>query len=163
MLYYHKYDYGASMENSNKSSSHAVFNIKLHVVFVTKYRRKILSPELLEYIEAAFSEILMAWRCKLVEFGGEPDHVHLLIDIHPALDISVLVNNLKAASARRTRSHFAEHISRFYSKPQFWHRAYYVGSVGCTTLETVSAYVDAQGTQELARKAVAKAKAKTPA
>ena len=145
------------MENNNRSSSHAVFNIKLHIVFVTKYRRKTLSPEVLEYLKGAFSDCLAAWSCRLVEFGGEADHVHLLIDIHPALDISVLINNLKTASARRTRSRFAEHLAPFYEKPLFWHRAYFVGSVGGATLETVRAYVDAQGTEEHARKAKARA------
>ena len=88
-------------------------------------------------------------------------HVHLLVDIHPALDISVLINNLKTASARRARNRFAEHLAVFYQKPLFWHRAYFVGSVGGATLETVRAYVDAQGTEEHARKAVAKTKAKS--
>lgn len=146
------------MDNNNKSSSHAVFNIKLHIVFVTKYRRKTLSPELLDYLKIALSEVLTAWRCKLLEFGGEPDHVHLLIDIHPALDISVLMNNLKTASARRTRNRFAEHLAPFYTKPLFWHRAYFVGSVGGATLETVRAYVDAQGSEDHARKSAAKTK-----
>jgi putative transposase len=131
------------------TSSYALF-------FVTKYRRKTLSPDLLGYLETAFGEILSAWRCKLLEFGGEPDHVHLLIDIHPALDISVLINNLKTASARRTRNRFADHLAPFYPKPLFWSRAYFVGSVGCATLETVRAYVDAQGTEEHARKSAAK-------
>ena len=149
------------MENTHKSSSHAVFNLKLHIVFVTKYRRKTLTPEVLNYLKEAFAEILAAWRCKLVEFGGEPDHVHLLIDIHPALDMSVLINNLKTASARRTRNRFADHLATFYKKPLFWHRAYFVGSVGGATLETVRAYVDAQGTEEHARKAFAKAPAKS--
>ena len=149
------------MNNTHKSSSHAVFNLKLHIVFVTKYRRKTLTPEVLNYLKEAFAEILAAWRCKLVEFGGEPDHVHLLIDIHPALDMSVLINNLKTASARRTRNRFADHLATFYKKPLFWHRAYFVSSVGGATLETVRAYVDAQGTEEHARKAVAKAQAKS--
>ncbi len=149
------------MENNNQSKSHAVFNIKLHIVFVTKYRRRTLTPEVLDYLKEAFSECLTAWNCKLVEYGGEPDHVHLLIDIHPALDISVLINNLKTASARRTRNRFAEHIAKFYSKPLFWHRAYFVGSVGGATLETVRAYVDAQGTEEHARKSATKAKTDT--
>ena len=140
------------MENKNNSLSHAVFNIKLHVVFVTKYRRKTLTPELLDYLKKAFFEILMAWRCKLVEFGGEADHVHLLIDIHPALNISVLINNLKTASARRSRNRFSEHLVQFYWKPLFWHRTYFVGSVGGATLETVRAYVESQETQEHARK-----------
>jgi putative transposase len=144
------------VESTNRSSSHAVYNLKLHIVFVTKYRRKTLSPDLLEYLETAFGEILAAWRCKLLEFGGEPDHVHLLIDIHPALDISVLVNNLKTASARRSRNRFADHLAPFYRKPLFWSRAYFVGSVGGATLETVRAYVDAQGTEEHARKSAAK-------
>ena len=140
------------MQTNNRSSSHAVFNIKLHIVFVTKYRRKTLTPELLEYLQQAFAECLQAWRCKLVEFGGEEDHVHLLVDIHPALDISVLINNLKTASARRARARFGEHMKKFYWKPLFWHRAYFVGSVGGATLETVRAYVEAQGTEEHARK-----------
>jgi putative transposase len=140
------------MENNNRSSSHAVFNIKLHIVFVTKYRRKTLTPELLAYLREAFMDCLAAWRCKLIEFGGEEDHVHLLVDIHPALDISVLINNLKTASARRARARFAGHLGKFYWKPLFWHRAYFVGSVGCAKLETVRAYVDAQGTEEHSRK-----------
>jgi putative transposase len=148
------------VENTTKSSSHAVYNLKLHIVFVTKYRRKTLSPELLAYLETAFGEILAVWRCKLIEFGGEPDHVHLLIDIHPALDISVLINNLKTASARRARNRFADHLAPFYRKPLFWSRAYFVGSVGGATLETVRAYVAAQGTEEHARQSAAKPKNK---
>ena len=118
---------------------------------------------MLDYLEIAFGDVLDAWRCKLIEFGGGPDHVHLLVDIHPALDISVLINNLKTASARRTRNRFAEHLTPFYSKPLFWHRAYFVGSVGGASLETVRAYVDAQGTEEHARKTAARAKTKPSA
>jgi putative transposase len=92
----------------------------------------------------------------LLEFGGEEDHVHLLIDIHPALDISVLINNLKSASARKARNQFSQHLATFYGKPLFWHRAYYVGSVGGATLEMVKAYVEAQGTIEHKRKSEAK-------
>ncbi|MCA3176009.1 MAG: IS200/IS605 family transposase [Burkholderiales bacterium] len=144
------------MKDINRSSSHAVFSIKLHIVFVTKYRRMTLTPALLEYLETAFSEILGAWRCKLLQFGGESDHIHMLVDIHPALNISVLINNLKTASARRARNRFAEHLALFYKKPLFWHRAYYVGSVGGATLEQVRAYVEAQGTEEHAKKSKAK-------
>lgn len=64
----------------------------------------------------------------------------------------MLINNLKTASARRSRNRFAEHLSAFYWKPLFWHRAYFVGSVGGATLETVRAYVESQGTEEHARK-----------
>ncbi|MGC9161220.1 IS200/IS605 family transposase, partial [Acidithiobacillus sp.] len=115
--------------------------------------RKTLTPELLAYLREAFTEILEGWRCALLEFGGEADHVHLLVEIHPALNISTLINNLKTASARRARNRFAEHLKPFYWKPYFWHRAYYVGSVGNATLETVRRYVESQGTKEKPRKA----------
>ena len=62
-------------------------------MFVTQNRRKklkTLTPELLEYLRQAFGDCPQAWRCKLIEFGGREDHVHLLGDIHPAVDISVL-------------------------------------------------------------------------
>ena len=130
-----------------KSSSHAIYSIRLHIVFVTKYRRKVI-PEMLIYLDKAFAEILTAWNCELIEFGGEEDHVHLLISIKPALNISVLVNNLKTASARRFRNKSRNHIAKFYWKPMFWHRAYFVGSVGEVSLETVWQYIGNQGTTE---------------
>ena len=142
------------MENQpNKSSSHAVYSLTLHIVFVTKYRRKTLTPELLDYLQEAFGEILEDWRCRLLEFGGEADHVHLLAEIHPALTLSTLINNLKTATARRVRNRFSEHLKAFYRKPYFWYRAYFVGSVGGATLETVRRYVESQGTREKPRKA----------
>lgn len=138
-----------------KSSSHSVYSLKVHIVFVTKYRRPILDAALQDYLRQAFAEILADWRCTLLEFGAEADHVHLLVDIHPALNLSVLINNLKTATARRARNRFGEQLARFYRKPQFWHRAYYVGSVGGASLETVRHYVESQGTTEKPRKAPA--------
>jgi putative transposase len=135
-----------------KSLSHAVYLLRLHIVLVTKYRRKVLTPKILSYAEKVFSGILESWRCRLIEFGGEEDHVHLLIDIHPALNISTLINNLKSASSRRIRNEFPDHIKRFYWKPVFWHRAYFAGTVGKVTLETVRRYVEQQGTKEKPRK-----------
>ncbi|HEX9136587.1 MAG TPA: IS200/IS605 family transposase [Nitrospirota bacterium] len=135
-----------------KSPSHAVYLLRLHIVLVTKYRRKVLTPKILSYAEKVFSGILESWRCSLIEFGGEEDHVHLLIDIHPALNLSTLINNLKSASSRRIRNKFPDHIKRFYSKPVFWHRGYFAGTVGKVTLETVRRYVEEQGTKEKPRK-----------
>lgn len=140
-----------------KSSSHAVYSLRLHIVFVTKYRRRTLSPRLLKYLRGAFAEILASWRCELLEFGGEADHVHLLVEIHPALNISTLINNLKTASARRARNRFEAHLAKFYWKPYFWHRAYFVGSVGGATLDTVRSYVESQGTTERPRRTPASA------
>ncbi len=100
-------------------SSHGVFTIRLHAVFLTQYRRKAITPLLLADLREIFAEILLGGRCSLLEFGGEADHVHLLADIHPALQISGLINNLKTASSRRIRAKHADHLRRFYWKPFF--------------------------------------------
>ncbi len=139
------------------SASHAVYSLRLPIVFVTKYRRTTLTPELLDALRETFAEILTDWRCTLIEFGGDADHVHLLGGIHPALHISMLINNLKSASSRRMRNRFAPPLAKFYGKPYCWHRAYYVGSVGHASLATVKHYVEAQGMKEKPRKAAQRA------
>ena len=136
-------------DQPHKSLSNAVYSLRLHVVFVTKYRRKVITDRMRKHLQQSLAGILADWRCQLIEFGGEEDHIHMLIEIHPALNISTLVNNLKSASSRRVRNKFAKHIAQFYWKPYFWNRAYYIGSIGNVTLETIMRYVQQQGTKEL--------------
>ncbi len=84
--------------------------MRYHLVLVTKYRKKVLEEEMLTELENIFGEVLLKWRCRLLEFGGESDHVHLLVEAHPALQLSNLVNNLKTASSRRLRNRYRQHI-----------------------------------------------------
>ncbi len=129
-----------------KSASNAVYEIQLHIVFVVKYRRKVLTDTMLKSVTEVLRNGLESWRCELIEVGGEADHLHLLISIHPALNISELIGNLKAISSRHLRKEYAAEIKQYLWKDAFWHRAYYVGSVGKTTLETIKRYVQNQGT-----------------
>ncbi len=132
---------------------HAAYALRLQIVLVTKYRRQTLAPDLLDALREAFAEILADWRCTLTEFGGEADPVPLLVSIHPALNISTGITNLKSASSRRMRNRLADHVRKFYGKPDFGHRADYVGSVGSASLEAVKRSGEAQGTQEKPRRA----------
>jgi putative transposase len=98
-------------------------------------------------MEIVFSDILAKWRCRLVEFGGEADHVHLLVEGHPAMDLSRLIGNLKAVSSRHMRNEFGDHLSAFYCRPVFWNKAYAVISVGSlANLETLITYIQDQDT-----------------
>ncbi len=67
------------------------------------------------------SSTLLDFKC-----GGQADHVHLVLDIHPALDISLLVNDLQTAGAGHARNCVAQHLAASHSKPWLWHRAYFV-------------------------------------
>ena len=127
------------------SRNRSMFELRYHLVLVTKYRRRCLTAAMLTDLKESLAATLALWRCALIECGGEADHVHCLFEAHPALDLSGLVNNLKTVTSRRLRRDFGEHLSQFYRKPVLWHSAYYVGSVGGVTLETVKRYVERQG------------------
>ena len=100
-------------ETGIMSASDAVYSLRRHIVFVTQYRRPALTPEILAALREAFVDILADWRCTLIECGSEADDLHLLVSIHPALNLSTWINYLKSASARRMRNRFADHLRKF--------------------------------------------------
>lgn len=126
--------------------AHCVYRIYVHIVFVTKYRRQALTPDMLKRLEDIFAGLCSnpTWKSRLVEFGGEADHVHLLIDLAPDAQISGLVNTLKTISSRMIRREFAQHLARFYNKPALWTKAYCALSAGGAPLEVLKCYIAGQ-------------------
>ena len=103
---------------------------------------------MLETLKEICEAACVSWDCRLQEFNGEADHVHLLIEAHPAMDLSRFVNNLKTVTSRLTRKKFATHLRKFYWKPVFWTRAYCVVSAGGAPLEIIKTYIENQGDHE---------------
>jgi putative transposase len=126
---------------------HCVFSLHFHLVLVTKYRRRVMTKEMLERLRVIFVETLEKWSCELMEFNGEADHVHLLIETNPAVQLSKLVNNLKTVSSRLIRRDFRGQLSRIYRKPVFWHRSYCLISSGGATIEILRKYIEEQGSE----------------
>ncbi|MBD2409383.1 hypothetical protein FACHB389_18330 [Nostoc calcicola FACHB-389] len=122
------------MENKQalKTRSNSAFRLIYHLVLVTKFRRTSLTAEMLDRINIIIKELLNKWECELIEFGGEADRIHTLLETHPSVDLSKLVNNIKTVTSRRLRSEYSDHLSKFYwgTKPQFWSSSYAIISVG---------------------------------
>lgn len=128
-----------------RTGSHVVFSIHLHIVFVTKYRRKVLTQLMLDSMKIVFERVLSANQSLLTEFNGEPDHVHLLVDLHPDNNISDLVSSLKSASSRVLRQEFKAEIDKVYwGKAKLWHDSKCIISCGGAPLEKVKAYIQDQ-------------------
>ncbi len=130
-----------------KTRSNSAFRLIYHLVLVTKFRRQSLTADILERMQLILRDLLGKWQCDLIEFGGEADHIHLLFETHPSIDLSKLVNNIKTVTSRRLRSEYSEHLSQFYwgSKPQFWSGSYAIISVGAQApLERLIEYVQDQ-------------------
>ena len=83
-----------------RSSHRSVFNLTVHMIFVTKYRRKVINEQMLLELETVFKSVLKAWHCQLIEFNGKPDHVHLLVSFSPQKKLSDLGGNLKATASK---------------------------------------------------------------
>lgn len=115
-----------------KNRSNSAFRLIYHLVLVTKFRKKSLNAEMLERIEEIIKDVLGKWDCELIEFGGELDHVHILFETIPSIDLSKLVNNIKSVTSRRLRAEYKKYLSKFYwgDKPQFWSGSYAIISVG---------------------------------
>jgi putative transposase len=127
-----------------KALFHCVFSLHLHLVLVTKYRRRCIDAPVLERLRAVFARLCEQWDCELLEFNGEPDHVHLLLSVNPKVAPSVLVNNFKTVSSRLIRKEFKAHVDRFYRKPVFWSRSYCAISCGGAPLSVLKQYVENQ-------------------
>ena len=138
----------ASVSINLHSHRHCVYKINLHIVFVTKYRRKAINAQMLERMKEIFERLCQNQKSELIEFGGESDHVHLLVDLSPDVAVSKLVNTLKTISSRLIRKEFAEHLNQFYWKPVFWTGAYCVISSGGAPLDVLKQYIQNQETPE---------------
>ena len=127
---------------------HATHLLHAHLVFVTKYRYKVLKGKHIEYLRDIFKETIEEMGGILEEFDGEDDHVHLLIQYPPKWSISKIVNNLKGRTSRLLRRDMPDIKERYLGKSGLWHRSYFSGSVGGAPLEIVKQYIEQQKTPD---------------
>lgn len=133
------------MSTSYRKGYRSVYNLTAHVVFVTKYRRKVIAGTTLEELEDVFKSVLEKWDSELIEFNGESDHVHLLISYPPQTRLSDLIANLKSTSSKTMWKLHDSYLKTVYWKNKvFWTGAYFVTSCGGVTIEQLKQYVENQ-------------------
>ncbi|PRI47505.1 Transposase IS200 like protein [Haemophilus influenzae] len=93
----------------------------VHLVFVTKYRRDVFTKAILDDLNLVFESVCNDFEAKLVEFDGEDDHVHLLIEYPPKVAVSTLVNSLKGVSSRMIRKKNYPSIRKNFGAISFGH------------------------------------------
>lgn len=133
------------MEKSSdiRRGRHCVFNLHVHLVFVTKYRRRVFTRPILEKMTPIFEKVCSDFNAKLVECNGEDDHVHLLVDYTPQAAIPRLVNSLKGVSSRRLKQKFPE-LKKRYWKGALWSPSYFAGSCGGAPISIIRQYIENQ-------------------
>ena len=137
------------MKNSSeiRTGRHCVFNMHVHLVFVTKYRRKVFTKPILEEMRAIFEKVCKDFEAVLAEFDGEGDHVHLLVNYPPKVSVSRLVNSLKGVSSRLLKQRFPE-LEKRYWKGALWSPSYFAASCGGAPISIIRQYIEQQNTPD---------------
>ena len=135
-------------ETDLRRGRYVVFNLHVHLVFVAKYRRKVFTKEVLDDMRGIFESVCTDFEAQLVDFDGENDHVHLLVNYPPKASISKLVNSLKGVSSRMIRKKNYPSIHEKLWGGALWSPSYFAGSCGGAPITIIRQYIEQQNTPD---------------
>src|SRR5438045_6111414 len=112
-----------------ESLSHTKWECKYHVVFIPKYRRKVLYGELRQPLGDVFRKLAAQKESRIEEGHLRPDHVHMMISIPPKYAVSQVIGYIKGKSAIHLARVYGERKRNFVGQ-HFWARGYFVSTIG---------------------------------
>ncbi len=127
---------------NNSSLSHTKWKCQYHIVFIPKYRRKVLYGRLKGDIREIIKTLCAYKKIEIITGAICSDHVHICVSIPPKLSVSDFMGFLKGKSALKIFDKYPE-LSNKWNK-SFWARGYYVSSVGTITEEAIKKYIKEQ-------------------
>ena len=129
-------------------TAHSVYYLQYHVVWVCKYRRRILNPGMCGYIRKLLPKLMRSMSgVELKTIGFDEDHFHMVMTIPPKYSISTVMGKLKSQSASRLRKAYPALAKVYWDENIVWSPGYFVSSVGVDE-KTIKKYVEHQGLQD---------------
>ncbi len=130
--------------NSFYVNRHSCFLLQYHLVLVTKYRHPVidgdLETHLVEYTKGYFGK----QNLNIMEVNTCNDHIHILFEAPPQLNLASFINTFKTASAKVMRSSHEEFLKQYSSETSFWSLSYFVASVSEQSVRAVQEYIQTQ-------------------
>ena len=123
--------------------SHALWHCQYHLVWVPKYRYRILKGDIYREVDHSIRTYVSQLGCELIELNVQIDHVHILVMIPPKLSVSDFVGTVKGRTAIRVFNRFRHLKQKPYWGNHFWAKGYCVDTVGLDT-EKIRLYVKYQ-------------------
>ena len=124
-----------------KSNKNIVYACQYHVIWCSKYRRKVLINGVDERLKVMIQEVILELEAELLELEMIDDHVPLFVSVDPPLGIHKLVKRIKGKSSRLLREEFPWLKRKI---PTLWTNSYFVSTVGGATLDVVKQYIEEQ-------------------
>jgi putative transposase len=126
-----------------RKGSHTIYDIKYHIVWITKYRKAVLRGEIGVRLRELIRQTCEAQEVYIEKGHIAVDHVHLLLSVPPNIAVSDLVQRLKGRSSRKMLEEFGELRRQFWGQ-YLWARGYFVASSGNVTDEVIAQYIEMQ-------------------
>ncbi|MBM3120469.1 MAG: IS200/IS605 family transposase [Chloroflexi bacterium] len=131
-----------------KLSGHSVYRTEYHIVWVPKYRRRILNPDVKGYISKLFLKILRSMPgCEIIEQNIQVGYIHLLMVIPPKYAVSEVIGQVKQYTASKLREKFAWLGKVYWKERVVWSSGYFVSTVRLDAKQ-ITEYVKWQGYQD---------------
>jgi putative transposase len=112
-------------------SGHSVYRTEYHIVWIPKYRRRILNPGIKAYLDKLLPKVLETIPgCKMVEYSIQVDHIHMVVIIPPKYAVSDVVGRIKGMTASRLRKRFGWLKKLYWKENIVWSPGYFVSTVG---------------------------------
>lgn len=134
------------MENYRKTS-HCTYDIKYHIVWITKYRKPVMTGLIAERTREIIRQVCKANEVEILAGHVGRDHIHLLVSVPPHLSASKLVQYLKGNSSYKLQMEYKE-LNKQYWGRHLWARGYFVASSGNVTDEIIAEYIRTQDLEE---------------
>ena len=126
-----------------RRSAHAMYDIKYHVIWVTKYRYKVMRGRVAERARELIRQVCQARDVVIVRGAISPDHVHMLLSVPPNLAPAKVVQYIKGRSSRLLQAEFPELGKRYWGQ-HLWARGYFCATVGAVDEDTIKHYIETQ-------------------
>ncbi|MBP9748680.1 IS200/IS605 family transposase [Patescibacteria group bacterium] len=129
------------MSEDYRKGSHTIFSLQLHIIWITKYRYKVLKGEIADRTRQLVRRICAEERAEILSGVVSPDHIHILVSIDPSISVSTLVKYLKGKTSHTLQMEFHSLKKRYWGQ-HLWARGYFAVSVGNVTDAVVKQYIE---------------------
>ena len=129
-----------------RRGGHVKYSLKIHLIFVTKYRRKLFYRKLKEDVKQYLCDVAIRQNCSIIKMETDIDHVHVLLEYAPSQSVSDIAGFLKQYSAYKMWRKYKVVLLRYYWKRNaLWSDGYFVSSIGQMSQATIETYIQNQG------------------
>ena len=132
---------------SYSTSSHATYHHRYHVVWVTKYRYKVLTPKMRYRIREMTRQICAQMGVKIIKGVLSNNHIHMFVEIPPKHSVSEFMRRVKGCTSNKIQREFPELRKRYWGQ-RFWARGYFSTTSGNITNEVILNYIEQHAPDE---------------